>query len=230
MHNLFMRTTSCCCVRTGTWHGVVTTNRLIRSGLSIWCVVLATEPRGRLRDVAYCRFCRKVVDGSRDHGFRRSDAIRGYAQLVGWPAVIQEGPTEFAYNEHVRSSRDVLAGRSSMRTHHLERFCPGHADEAARKSDSALERRAVQFNNGHYGHSRPPQERLTYRVAFFLAGRLAAGLAARRACALHPRRGIVMTLDSASTSPRCGGAFFFRRRGQARQLVAGPPHALAAAS
>jgi hypothetical protein len=57
------------------------------------------------------------------------------------------------------------------------RFCPRHAGEAAREGDNASQDRAVKFGS-HRVHSRPPRERLTYRVAFFLAGRRAPVLGA----------------------------------------------------
>src|SRR5512132_2159078 len=80
------------------------------------------------------------------------------AQLVRWPTIIQQRPAQLANDEDIGLPRDRLTGRSAMRTHHLERFCPCHAGKTACKRHSASERRVVQFNNGH---SRPPAERLT---------------------------------------------------------------------
>src|SRR5262249_58584714 len=77
------------------------------------------------------------------------------AQFVRWPTVIQQRPTKLSNDEHVRLSRDRLGGHSAVLAHHLERFCPAHAGETARKSDGASERRAVQFNDCHHRQSRP---------------------------------------------------------------------------
>src|SRR5262249_26610408 len=44
-------------------------------------------------------------------------------------------------------SGDRWAGRSAMCTHHLERFCPRHAGEAARESDNASQNRPVNLGS-----------------------------------------------------------------------------------
>jgi hypothetical protein len=73
--------------------------------------------------------------------------------IRGGSGSFQERPTEFAYDEHIGLPRDRLAGRSAMLAHHIERFCPAHAGETARKSDGASQHRAVQFNDCHQSPS-----------------------------------------------------------------------------
>jgi hypothetical protein len=78
--------------------------------------------------------------------------------IRGGSGSFQERPTEFAYDEHIGLPRDRLAGRSAMLAHHIERFCPAHAGETARKSDGVLSRIVLEFVDAISGISRVPSQ------------------------------------------------------------------------
>ena len=66
-------------------------------------------------------------------------------ETVGWPAVIEKGPTEFADNEHIGVLRHALARFAAVRAHERESVGPPHRRKPAGEGDSAFERRAVGF-------------------------------------------------------------------------------------
>src|ERR1019366_7158726 len=66
-------------------------------------------------------------------------------ETVGWPAVIEKGPTEFADDEHIGVLHHALARFAAVRAHERESVGPPHRRKPAGEGDSTFECHAVWF-------------------------------------------------------------------------------------